>query len=66
MAVQKVMAQIIVLLGHYGTVTGKRGRDLVEFIIKLCAAIVKLEVHTALGPWLLRAWEKCAATFSSC
>jgi len=46
MAVQKVMAQIIVLLGHHGTVTGKMGRDCVEFIIRLCAATEQVELHS--------------------
>lgn len=46
MAVQKVMAQIIVLLGHHGTVNGKMGRDCVEFIIRLCAATEQVELHS--------------------
>merc|ERR1719186_2384428 len=41
MAVQKVLAQIIVLLGHHGTVTGDRGRDCVEFIIRLCNPVTE-------------------------
>ena len=45
MAVQKVLAQIVVLLAHHGTVTGQMGRDCVDFIIRLCGAPeqVKLE-----------------------
>lgn len=36
-SVRKVMAQIIVLLGHHGCLEGTKGRDFLEFIIKLCA-----------------------------
>ena len=36
-AVQKVIAQIIVLLGHHGCLTGNKGRTFVEFIVQLCA-----------------------------
>merc|ERR1719319_119034 len=36
--VQKVLAQIIVLLGSHGSISGARGRDLVAFIVRLCGA----------------------------
>jgi len=36
-SVRKVMAQIIVMLGHHGCLEGTKGRDFLEFIIKLCA-----------------------------
>jgi hypothetical protein len=35
-AVQRVLAQIVVMLGGHGAITGPRGRDLVDFIIRLC------------------------------
>ena len=35
--VQKELAQIILMLGNHGAVTGQKGRDCIEFIIKLCA-----------------------------
>ena len=31
------MAQIIVLLGHHGCLEGNKGRDFLEFIIRLCS-----------------------------
>ena len=36
-AVQKVIAQIILLLGHHGGLTANKGRTFVEFIVELCA-----------------------------
>ena len=36
--VQRVLAQIILLLGNHGAVAGDRGRDCIEFIIRLCGA----------------------------
>ena len=36
-AVQKVIAQIIVLLEHHGCLTGNKGQTFLEFIIQLCA-----------------------------
>jgi len=45
-AVQKVLAQIIVLLGHHGTVTGKMGSNCVEFIIRLCATTHPVELQS--------------------
>ena len=42
-AIQSVLAQIIVLLGHHGTVTGQMGRQCVEFIIRLCGATQGVE-----------------------
>ena len=44
--VQKVLAQIIVLLGHHVTVTGKIWSNCVEFIIRLCTNTHSVELYS--------------------
>ena len=37
--VQRELAQIILMLGNHGAVTGNKGRDCIEFIVKLCGVV---------------------------